>query len=430
VQTRFSAEQRRNPEIQDADSILRRCVHCGFCNATCPTYRLLGDELDGPRGRIYLIKEMLENDRPATERTARHIDRCLSCLSCMTTCPSGVNYMHLVDHARVHIERTYSRPWRDRALRRLLARTLPFPARLRPLLALARVGRAVGLRLPGRLGAAQRLAGVVPRGPSPWDTPQTLPAVGLRRARVALLTGCVQRAIDPAINDATIRLLRRAGCEVVIARGTGCCGSLAHHLGRADEAKTAAAATITAWHRELAAGALDAVVVNASGCGTHVKDWGFQFRHDPALAEPATKVSSLALDVTELLDRLGLPPVTGAAGDQVVVYQSSCSMQHGQKLTTLPKKLLAAAGFKLVDVADEHLCCGSAGTYNVLQPEIAAILGREKASMLDAAGADAIATGNIGCKVQLAQYGRTPVLHTVELLDWATGGERPSPLVR
>jgi glycolate oxidase iron-sulfur subunit len=414
-----------DPAIREAESILRRCVHCGFCNATCPTYRQLGDELDGPRGRIYLIKEMLENDRPASALTARHIDRCLSCAA---TCPSGVNYMHLVDEARLRIEASYRRPWADRAIRALLARTLPHAARLRPLLGLASVARRLGVALPGRLGAGLRLAPRNVPGPSVLEAPQVLSAEGARKARVALLTGCVQQVTEPEINEATVRLLRRMGCEVVIAEGAGCCGSLAHHLGRGQEARRAAVANIEAWTREAAAGGLDAVVVNASGCGTHVKDWGFQFRNDPALAAKAAQISALAVDVTELIERLGLPPLRAERASLRVAYHSACSMQHGQKLHALPRKLLAGAGFTLTAIANEHLCCGSAGVYNILQHEIAADLGRDKADALEEGAPDLIATGNIGCITQLALYTETPVLHTVALLDWATGGPRPGAL--
>ncbi|MEL7089311.1 MAG: glycolate oxidase subunit GlcF, partial [Planctomycetota bacterium] len=362
--------------------MLRTCVHCGFCTATCPTYLVLGDELDSPRGRIYLIKDMLENERPADEKTVKHIDRCLSCLACMTTCPSGVHYMHLVDHARAYIERTYKRPLSDRALRWLLARILPYPMRFRVALLLAKIGRPFRAlvqdkRLRAMLDMAPRRIPPVSRN----DDPQTFPAEGPRKKRVALMTGCAQRALNTDINDATIRLLTRLGCEVVVADGAGCCGALTHHMGKVDESHGAAAANIRAWTSEIEGDGLDAIVINTSGCGTTVKDYGHIFKGDP-LAEDAQRVAALAKDVSEVLAELTMPEST--APELRVAYHAACSLQHGQQIKTHPKALLKAAGFEVVEPADSHLCCGSAGTYNLMQPEISSQLKARKVRTLEA----------------------------------------------
>jgi len=427
MQTSFTLAQLADADVAESEKILRTCVHCGFCTATCPTYVLLGDELDSPRGRIYLIKDMLEHDKPATAKVVKHIDRCLSCLACMTTCPSGVHYMHLVDHARRHIEETFRRPFVDRWLRALLAFLLPSPDRLRLALVGAWLARPFAGLMPGRLGALLHFAPRRIPSPSPIERPQTFPAQGPRRKRVALLAGCVQQVVAPAINEATIRLLTRHGVEVVIAAGSGCCGALTHHMGKAAPAHAAARAAITAWMREIEGEGLDAIVINASGCGTTVKDYGFMFRTDTAWAAPAARVSALTRDISEFMIELGLAPAVIDAG-LAVAYHSACSLQHGQKVTAPPKSLLAAAGFRVREVPEGHLCCGSAGTYNLLQPELATALRDRKLANIAATGADVIAAGNIGCMVQLASGTGTPVLHTVELLDWATGGPRPAAL--
>ena len=426
MQTTFTEEQLKDPGIQRANEILRTCVHCGFCTATCPTYQVLGDELDSPRGRIYLIKDMLENDRPADEKTVKHIDRCLSCLACMTTCPSGVHYMHLVDHARVHIERTYRRPWRDRALRWVLAKVIPNPKLFRLSLLGAKIARPFSGLLPdARLKAMVAMAPKSIPPVSRNDDPQTFPAKGEKRMRVALMTGCAQKALNTDINDATIRLLTRLGCEVVVAKGAGCCGALTHHMGREDESHASAAANIRAWMAEKQAHGLDAIVINTSGCGTTVKDYGHMFRTTPLSAE-AAEIAALAQDVTELLARLA--PEAKAPEPLRVAYHAACSLQHGQKVTAAPKTLLKNAGFEVVEPADPHLCCGSAGTYNLLQPEISAELKARKVKTLERITPDIIAAGNIGCMMQIGSATSVPVIHTVELLDWATGGPRPRAL--
>jgi len=426
MQTTFTADQLKDPAMARSNEILRSCVHCGLCTATCPTYQVLGDELDSPRGRIYLIKDMLEQGRPADVRTVRHIDRCLSCLACMTTCPSGVQYRHLVDHAREYIEQTYRRPLSDRVLRWILAQILPHPMRFRLALLGARIGRPFAFLIPDR--RIRAMLAMAPRHIPPVsrnDDPQVFPAEGQRRMRVALMTGCAQKALNTDINDATIRLLRRLGCEVVIARGQGCCGALTHHMGKAAWAHATAARSIAAFMAEVRAGGLDAVVINTSGCGTTIKDYGHMFRADPIAADAAT-VAGLAVDVSELLVRLGLPQ--GAPKGLRVAYHAACSLQHGQQVKTAPKDLLRRAGFEVVEPADSHLCCGSAGTYNLLQPGIAAELKLRKVRTLEARAPQVIAAGNIGCMMQIGSGTGIPVVHTVELLDWATGGPPPRAL--
>ncbi len=508
MQTNFTAEQLRDPRIARSNEVLRACVHCGFCTATCPTYQVLGDELDSPRGRIYLMKDMLEKGRPADAKTVKHIDRCLSCLACMTTCPSGVHYMHLVDHAREYIEETYKRPLPERMLRGLLAAVLPYPGRFRLALRSAQMARPFAGLMPGRL--KDMIAMAPPKLPakSPFDAPRVFPAEGERRMRVALLTGCAQQVLNTDINAATIRLLTRHGCEVVVAKGAGCCGALTHHMGKTASSHGFAARNIVAWMREKRGEGLDAVVINTSGCGTTVKNYGHVFRTE-ALAEDAATVARMTKDLSEIMAELGLnlpaagevpapvapaesaapvDPSLAVAGDWAdrpqdakaqgydavrteaadpareageeavreplaapldpartdadaappeaarapkgmrVAYHAACSLQHGQGITTHPKVLLAAAGFEVVEPADPHLCCGSAGTYNLLQPEIAGKLKARKVRTLEATRPEVIAAGNIGCMMQIGAGTGVPVVHTAELLDWATGGPVPAAL--
>ncbi len=431
MQTHFTPHQLADPEIASAESILRSCVHCGFCTATCPTYILLGDELDSPRGRIYLIKEMLEGGKAATTTVATHIDRCLSCLGCMTTCPSSVNYMHLVDHARGYIEETFRRPLAERGLREFLARVLPSPGLFRLALIGAKPARLFAALLPRRLRSLLALAPTSFAGPTPEGRAAVYPPRGERRLRVALLIGCVQHVLDPDINAATIRLLTRLGCEVVVSAGSGCCGALTHHLGKSRRARASAKANIAAWTREIEADGLDAVIVNASGCGTMVKDYGFQFRNDAEWAERASTVSARTRDVTEVLTDLDVAAArrldTRLAAIKVA-YHAACSLQHGQGVVDQPPAVLKQAGFDVVEIGEGHLCCGSAGTYNLLQPELAQRLRERKAAHIVATGASVVAAGNIGCITQLSGATAVPVVHTVQLLDWATGGPRPAAL--
>jgi glycolate dehydrogenase iron-sulfur subunit len=423
MQTTFTKEQLTDPAVARSNEILRSCVHCGFCTATCPTYQVLGDELDSPRGRIYLIKDMLENNRVPDAKTVKHIDRCLSCLACMTTCPSGVHYMHLVDHARAYIDKNYKRPFTDRMLRAVLARILPYPTRFRLALLAAKLARPFkGLVPDARLRAMLDMAPKHIPPVSRNDDPQSFAPLVPRKKRVALMTGCAQKALNTDINDATIRLLTRLGCEVVVASGAGCCGALTHHMGREDESHATAAKNIRAWCTEIDAGGLDAIVINTSGCGTTVKDYGHMFRNDP-LAADAARISDRAMDISELLMQLDLPE--GQDQELTVAYHAACSLQHGQQIKTHPKTLLKRAGFKVVEPADSHLCCGSAGTYNLMQPEISAELKARKVKTLEAKSPDLIAAGNIGCMMQIGSATALPIVHTVELLDWATGGPKP-----
>jgi glycolate oxidase iron-sulfur subunit len=429
MQTSFTLAQLADPQIAEADRILRACVHCGFCTATCPTYVLLGDERDSPRGRIYLIKDMLENDRPATAEVVTHIDRCLSCLACMTTCPSGVHYMHLVDHARAHVEQTYRRPLLDRLMRAFLAHVMPHPTRLRLASVAAMLARPLAPLLSAAglkpLAAALRLA--PGRAPGPFTQAGAHPAQGARRARVALLAGCANEALAPQITQAAIRLLNRHGVEAVIAEGEGCCGSLDHHLGREGPALAFARANVDAWTREIEGYGLDAILVTISGCGTTVKDYGFMLRSDPAYAEKAARVSALARDVSEYLATLGIAAPAARPG-LTVAYHSACSLQHGQRVHREPKDLLAACGYVVKEVPEAHLCCGSAGTYNILQPELAGRLRDRKIGNIEKTAPDVIAAGNIGCIAQIASGTAIPVVHPVELADWATGGPVPERL--
>jgi glycolate oxidase iron-sulfur subunit len=435
MKTEFSLAQLADPDIAEADKILRACVHCGFCTATCPTYVLLGDELDSPRGRIYLIKEMLEKDKAPTQEVVKHIDRCLSCLACMTTCPSGVNYMHLVDQARVRIEKQYTRPVTERALRALLAWVLPRPNLFRISMILARLGRPLAALLPASVpGTAtpslsrriKAMLALAPRGlPAPGPAGGSVfPALGPKRGRVALLQGCAQQVLAPRINQAAIRMLTRHGIEVVLVKDEQCCGALTHHLGRDGDALARARANITAWLAEIGRGGLDAIVVTTSGCGTVIKDYGFMLREDRDFAGPAAKISALAKDVSEYVDSLELA-APQQRSDLVIAYHSACSLQHGQKIAQAPKELLSKNGFVVKDVPESHLCCGSAGTYNILQPDIAGRLRDRKIANIASIKPDMIAAGNIGCMVQIAGGTSVPVVHTIELLDWATGGPRP-----
>jgi glycolate oxidase iron-sulfur subunit len=433
MQTNFTPDQLKDPAMAASEKILRTCVHCGFCTATCPTYLLLGDELDSPRGRIYLMKDMLESGKPASPEVVKHIDRCLSCLSCMTTCPSGVHYMHLVDHARAYIEATYTRPWHDRLLRWVLATVLPYPNRFRFALGAAMLAKPLkGLigalpLLGNRLQAMIELAPVRLPARTPFDQPGTYKAHGESRGRVAILSGCAQPVLKPGFNEAAIRLLNRHGIDVVQPKGEGCCGALVHHIGRDEHSHAFAKRNIDAWIAEMDGEGLDAIVITASGCGTTIKDYGFMFREDPDYAEKAARISAIAKDVTEYVTSLTLmEPVRET--DLVVAYHSACSMQHGQAIRTEPKTLLKKAGFTVKDVPEGHICCGSAGTYNLLQPEIAAQLRARKVANIERTKPDLIATGNIGCMTQIGKGTGIPIVHTVELLDWATGGPMPETL--
>lgn len=437
MRTEFSLARLADPDIAEADKILRACVHCGFCTATCPTYVLLGDELDSPRGRIYLIKQMLEKDQVPTPQVVKHIDRCLSCLACMTTCPSGVNYMHLVDQARVRIEQQAQRPAADRLLRAVLARVLPRPGLFRASLLVARLARPFAALLPGAGDAAKpgflrRLRAMLALAPGRLPKPgprggTVFPAQTPRRGRVALLQGCAQQVLSPTINAAAIRVLTRQGIEVVLVAEEQCCGSLTHHMGRDEEALANARHNIDRWTAEADRNGLDAVLVTTSGCGTTIKDYGYMLRTDAAYAQKAARISGLARDISEYLASIDVAWPT-ARRDLVVAYHAACLLQHGQKITQAPKELLFKSGFVVKDVPESHLCCGSAGTYNILQPDLADRLRERKVANIASVKPDVIAAGNIGCMVQIAGGTSVPVVHTVELLDWATGGPQPEAL--
>ena len=431
MQTHFAPEQLADPRTQALEKILRSCVHCGFCTATCPTYVVSGDERDSPRGRIYLIKDLLESGRAPTDDDVWPIDHCLSCNACMTTCPSGVDYRRLIDHARVLIETRYERPLADRLMRAALARLLPsrrlFALGLR-LGALARPFAPLIAALP-RVGpqlAAMLALATKRRTPAAAEGDATPPGdAGAPRRRVALLTGCAQAVLAPEINAATERLLRRAGVAVAPAPGEGCCGSLLHHMGREAAARAQMRAVIDAWTPLIDEG-LEAIVVTTSGCGATIKDYGALLADDPAYADKAARVAARTRDVTEYV--AGLDLAFAAPKPLVVAYHAACTLQHAQQIVEPPKALLRRAGFQVRNPAESHLCCGSAGTYNILHPETAAALRARKVGHLERLKPDVIAAGNIGCLTQIASATSTPVVHTVELLDWASGGPAPAGL--
>jgi len=430
MQTNFTPRQLADSRIAEAEKILRRCVHCGLCTATCPTYVLVGDERDSPRGRIYLMKDMFEGGKRASAPVQHHVDRCLSCLSCMTTCPSGVDYMHLVDLARAHIEATRPRSFKDRAMRRLIARLVPYPRRFRSALMLAPLGRPF-LPLMKRFGVKE-LAAMVELAPmtaksARYAGPGTAATKRKRRGRVILLAGCAQQVLRPDINDATIRLLARSGIDVEVVGGAGCCGALVHHMGREREARRFVRRNIDAWTRVMSKRPADAIVITASGCGTTVKDYGHMMARVPGYAERAKGVSALAKDISEFIYDFDLGPPKRWSSLRVA-YHSACSLQHGQRLHEEPKELLRRAGFTVLDIPEGHICCGSAGTYNILQPELSAALRDRKLANIERVKPDLIAAGNIGCIAQLAGGTDIPIVHTVELLDWAYGGPVPRGL--
>ena len=421
MRTEFTAAQLADPEVFEANSILRKCVHCGFCNSTCPTFKLLGDELDGPRGRIYLLKNMLEHELTPTEKVVSHIDRCLSCLSCMTTCPSSVNYMHLVDAGRSYIEKKFRRPLRDRLFRRLLAMTLPHPARFRLLLLLAGLLSPLRRLLPRRFHGALNLKSPVSR----TKVKQEERNQDITGKAVGLVAGCVQQVMGRNINSASIRLLERQGWRVHLLSKPACCGAVEHHLGKDALAEKRFRQNIADWIKHADELGLEALIVNASGCGTMLKDYGHLFRNDASLAEDAGRISGMSRDIAEFLSDRHAAIGTGEMKQVRVAYQSPCSMQHGQKIDMQPRALLERAGFSVQELPEKYMCCGSAGTYNILQPAIAAELGERKAVYIEQADVDVVASGNMACMMHLRQFTDVPFVHTAELLDWATGGPKP-----
>ena len=432
METHFSKAQLKDKDNKSSEKILRKCVHCGFCNATCPTYQLLGDELDGPRGRIYLIKDMLENNKPANEKIVKHIDRCLSCYSCMSTCPSGVNYMHLIDHGRSHIEKTYKRPFSDRFVRNFLSVTLSKSINFRVVAILTQFIKPFSFFFPPKLREMISLMpGKFPKKTLPKK--QIYPARNKKKpvARVALLTGCVQKVISPQINEATIRLLNRHDIEVVVLKGIECCGSLNHHLGKNDLANKTFKNNISIWYDEYLKNGLDAIISNTSGCGTTLKDYGFIFRSDDNFKKKAKKISELTKDIAEYLDnKVKLNFIDKSMNEKKykIAYHSACSMQHGQKIHKEPINLIKKTGNEVLEISDGHLCCGSAGTYNLLQNDIAKKLLKNKIINIEKIKPQIISTGNIGCITQIANGTKIPILHTVEIIDWYTGGPKPKVL--
>lgn len=413
-----------DPDVKVSEEVLRACVHCGFCNATCPTYLLTGNELEGPRGRIYLIKNVLENGIKASRKTIEHIDNCLGCLACETTCPSGVDYSRLLEEARPRLDKLVKRPFTHRLLRAMLTRILPYPGRFRFALKMSGLGRVFSWLMPKNM---RPLLDMAPkRLPRSAEVAKAgvVSAVGEKRMRVALLTGCAQQVLGPQINDATVRLLTRLGAEVVMPKDAGCCGALTFHMGERKRSRKLMQRNIEVWHNEVAENGLDAIVLNTSGCGTAIREYDYIFRHDPKLAVKAKTVTALVRDVAEVVAELGLGEASKASKLKVA-YHDACSLQHGVQVKTQPRQLLKDAGFDVVEVPEAHICCGSAGTYNMLQPELASQLQTRKAEHIESVAPQIVAAGNIGCMEQIAGGVKVPVVHTVELLDWATGGPRP-----
>ena len=399
MQTQLAEFIRDSAEGREADAILRRCVHCGFCTATCPTYQVLGDDLDSPRGRIYLMKRVLEG-APVSGRTRLHLDRCLTCRACETTCPSGVRYGRLVDIGRAVVEaRTRRSPW-DRAKRAVLSFALP---RTRLFAAAAALGRPFTRKVPPR------------RDPGAWPAPR-------HARRMLVLDGCVQPALAPSINAAAARVLDRLGISLVSAPGAGCCGALRFHLNRQEDGRDDMRALIDAWWPLVERGAVEAIVMTASGCGATVKEYGHLLRQDPRYADKAARISALTRDLAELIEPERLPALEGSGR---IAFQSPCTLQHGQQIRGRVEAILARAGFELAPVDDAHLCCGSAGAYSLLQPALSRELRRRKLGALQAGRPERIATANIGCLAHLQAGTATPVVHWVELLDEALRRRMP-----
>ena len=406
MQTRLADFIRETPDGRTADAILRKCVHCGFCTATCPTYQLLGDELDGPRGRIYLIKQLLEGSA-VTARTQIHLDRCLTCRACETTCPSGVRYGRLADIGRRLVDERVRRPLTERMKRMALLAVIPHRARFGPLLAMGRLVRPL---LPGAI--ARKVPAREPAGPWP-------PARHARR--VLALGGCVQGAIAPGIDAAAARVLDRLGISYVPAPASGCCGAASHHLGAHDAALAMMRRNIDAWWPEIEAGA-EAIVITASACAAEVKEYAELLEADPDYAKKAEFVSSLARDLSEIVAAEDCSGLASSRAPRRIAFHSPCTLQHGQKLRGVVEDILERAGFELTPVGDPHLCCGSAGTYSILQPELSRELLARKIGNLEAHRPEAIATANIGCFAHLATSASVPVRHWIQLLDAGDGG--------
>jgi glycolate oxidase iron-sulfur subunit len=403
MQTTLSESASQLPRAAEAESILRTCVHCGFCNATCPTYQLLGDELDGPRGRIYLIKQVLEGNE-VTQKTQQHLDRCLSCRNCETTCPSGVDYHNLLDIGRAVVDAAVPRPLGQRLLREGLRQTVPHPDVFKGLINSGQVFRAL---LPGTL-QSKLPRSVYPAKPRPTT---------LRERQVLMLEGCVQPSLSPNTNAAAARVLDRLGISVIATREAGCCGAVDYHLDAQATGLDRARRNIDAWWPGIEKGA-EAIVQTASGCGAFIKDYGHLLASDPAYADKAKKVSELARDLVEVLRDEPLEKL-GIHASQRVAFHCPCTLQHGQKLGGAVEALLTELGFNLTSVPDGHLCCGSAGTYSLTQPELSRQLRDNKLNALESGHPEVIVTANIGCQSHLDGAGRTPVRHWIELVEAA-----------
>ncbi len=421
MRTNFSLVQLAEPELAAAERNLRACVHCGICTATCPTYVLTGDERDGPRGRIVMMQHMLESGAPPTAETVHHVDRCLSCLGCRTACPSSVDYARIADAARAYIEVHHERPWQHRAVRNLIATAMARPALIRIAVALARVSSPISTRLPGRLGAMARKATSLKTGSARRAEPAPPAAANTRR--IALMPGCVQQVLAPGIDLAAERVLARRGISLTPLRGAGCCGALAHHLGRRDEARAWARRAIEAFERE---SNVESVLITATGCAAHLIDYPQLFADDPAWKIRAEAFAAKVRDFSQL----ATPRAAGAPKMLRLAHHVPCSAQHGLRLADGCAPALAAAGFAVMDVPEGHMCCGSAGSYSLLQPEMADDLRVRKLSNIETLAADAIASANIGCLVHLSGPDAPPVIHPAELIDWAEGGPRPAALER
>ncbi|UQI39872.1 glycolate oxidase subunit GlcF [Vreelandella venusta] len=408
MQTHFTDADRQKPHIQEAERILRTCVHCGFCNATCPTYQLLGDERDGPRGRIYLMKELLESrddNAQVTEETRLHLDRCLTCRNCETTCPSGVEYHKLLDIGRAEIDRRVPRPMAERAQRYALRKMLVEPKRFKALLSLGQTFKPL---VPGKLRSKMP--------PAPVDAGQR-PDSQRHPRKVLILEGCVQPGLSPNTNAATARLLDRLGISVTPISEAGCCGAIDFHLNAQDDGRARMRANIDAWWPQIEQGA-EAIVQTASGCGAFVKEYGDMLKDDPAYAQKAQKVSALAKDIVEILREEPIEKLE-LKEHQRLAFHCPCTLQHAQKLNGAVESVLSKLGFSLTPVKDAHLCCGSAGTYSVTQPALATQLRDNKLNALEAGNPEVIVTANIGCQTHLASANRTSVRHWVEVVDAA-----------
>lgn len=424
MQTHFTTEQLAAPRIAEANAILRKCVHCGFCLSACPTYQLTGDENDSPRGRIYLLKDMLQSAKEPEALAVHHIDRCLGCLGCMPACPSAVDYMRLLDLGRQHIAENARRGLVDRVMRRSIARIVSQERLFRPFLGIGQFVAKYMPALPPPFGPLLRSARALPRVQPPAALPPRTQAAGTRRKRVMLMPGCVQQVLHPEANAAAIRLLARHGADVIVEPAQGCCGALAHHTGAIDLAQESARRNLSAWSSACKGGPIDAVVILASGCGLSLKDYGRLFPPEAPEFQAATEFSASVRDISETLAELDLVPA-GNGDRPVVAYQPPCSLEHGQRIRNQPRDLLRAAGFELREITDSHLCCGSAGSYSLLQPEMSGRLKDRKVAAIHAAEVDVVATANIGCQLHLSDAAGIPVVHLVELLDWATGGPMP-----